>query len=146
MSTLTDLHSPRPGRLVRRIGATLAVAMLAFAHGASADPINATTTPFAAICDGTEVRLVNNGNGDFSAAHVVGSTAVFVVYSNALTFEITPPGETTPEIVTESASKPNPRDDLVTCTFDVTETSDEGTVRVFGSATGFFTPARRPAA
>ncbi len=149
MSTLTDSHSAMPGRLVRRIGATLVAATLGvatFAHAASADPINATTTPFPAICDGTEVQLVNNGNGDFSAAHVIGSTAVFVVHSSTVTFEITRPGETTPEIVTESASKRNPRGDLVTCNFDVTETTDEGTVRVFGSATGVFRPRSRASA
>ena len=58
-----------------------------------------------------------------------------------LTFEFTPTGgETVTE--TDIRSKPNLHGDLVTCSFDVTQTFPEGgTVHLFGTVTGFFTPA-----
>jgi hypothetical protein len=42
---------------------------------------------------------------------------------------------------TTARSKHNAHGDLVTCSFDVTQTFPEGTVHFFGTATGFFTPA-----
>ena len=42
---------------------------------------------------------------------------------------------------TSTESKHNLHGDVVTCSFDVTQTSPEGTFRLFGTATGFFTPA-----
>ena len=71
--------------------------------------------------------------------HVVGSTAVFVLQSFTVTFGFTPTGgETMSE--TAARSKGNIHGDLVTCSFDVTQTFLEGTFHLFGSATGFFTP------
>ena len=72
--------------------------------------------------------------------HVVGSTAVFVLQSFTVTLGFTPTGgETMSE--TAARSKGNIHGDLVTCSFDVTQTFPEGTFHLFGSATGFFTPA-----
>jgi hypothetical protein len=42
---------------------------------------------------------------------------------------------------TSARSKGNVHGDLVTCRFDVTLDFPEGTFHLFGSATGFFTPA-----
>jgi hypothetical protein len=117
------------------------VALAVFAPGASADPLNAKNSfAFPATCDGQTVQFVVNGNGTFTPGHVVGSTAVFVLQSLDVTFEFTPTGGTT-ETETETASKPNVHGDLVTCSFDVTAVFPEGTFHLFGTATGFFTPA-----
>jgi hypothetical protein len=113
-----------------------------FAPAASSDPLNAKNSfAFPATCDnGQTVQVVVNGNGTFSPAHVVGSTAVFIPQALDTTFEFTPPGGPT-ETETETVSKPNVHGDLVTCSFDVTESFPFGTVHLFGTATGFFTPA-----
>src|SRR5215217_4236320 len=125
------------------VALTLGILMLAaLAQGAAADPINAKNSfTFPATCDGQTVQLVVNGNGEFTPAHVVGSTAVFIPEAFDVTFEFTLPGEPT-QSETDTSSKPNVHGDLVTCSFDVTQTFPEwGTVHLFGTATGFFTPA-----
>lgn len=118
------------------------VALAVFAPAASADPVgakNSLTIP--ATCDnGQSVTVVVNGNGEFTPAHVLGSTAVFIPQAFDLTFEFTPTGGTT-ETETDTASKPNVHGDLVTCSFDVTQSFPFGTLHLFGTATGFFTPA-----
>jgi hypothetical protein len=124
--------------------AALGVAVLGlavFAPAASADPLNAKNSlAFPATCDGQTVQVVVNGNGRFTPAHVVGTTAVFVPQALDVTFEFTPPGGPT-ETETEMVSKPHIHGDLVTCSFDVTESFPFGTLHLFGTATGFFTPA-----
>ena len=125
------------------VALTLGILMLAaLAQGAAADPINAKNSfSFPATCDGRTVQLVVNGNGEFTPAHVVGSTAVFIPEAFNVTFEFTLPGEPT-QSETDTSSKPNVHGDLVTCSFDVTQTFPEGgTVHLFGTVTGFFTPA-----
>jgi len=125
------------------VALTLGILMLAaLAQGAAADPINAKNSfSFPATCDGQKVQLVVNGNGEFTPAHVVGSTAVFIPEAFNVTFEFTLPGEPT-QSETDTSSKPNVHGDLVTCSFDVTQTFPEGgTVHLFGTVTGFFTPA-----
>ena len=116
--------------------------LAALAQGAAADPINAKNSfSFPATCDGQTVQLVVNGNGEFTPAHVVGSTAVFITEAFNVTFEFILPGEPT-QSETDTSSKPNVHGDLVTCSFDVTQTFPEGgTVHLFGTVTGFFTPA-----
>ena len=125
--------------------AALGAAVLALAvvvPAASADPINAKNSlAFPATCDdGQTVQVVVNGNGRFTPAHVLGSTAVFVPQAFDTTFEFTPTGGTT-QTETDSASKPNVHGDLVTCSVDFTQTLPFGTIHLFGTATGFFTPA-----
>ena len=125
--------------------AALGAAMLAFAvlaPAASADPLNAKNSfAFPATCDnGETVDVVLNGQGVFTPAHVVGSTAVFVPQALDITFEVTPSGGTT-ETETDTSSRPHVHGDLVACSFDVTQTLPFGTARLFGTATGFFTPA-----
>jgi hypothetical protein len=117
------------------------VVLAVFAPAASADPLNAKNSfAFPATCDGQTVQFVVNGNGTFTPGHVVGSTTVFVLQSLDVTFQFTPTGGTT-ETETETASKPNVHGDLVTCSIDVTAVFPEGTFHLFGTATGFFTPA-----
>jgi hypothetical protein len=121
---------------------TAVLALAVFVPAASADPVRAKNSlTFPATCDnGQSVTVVVNGNGRFTPAHVVGTTAVFVPQALDITFEFTPTGGTT-ETETETASKPNIHGDLVTCSFDVTQSFPEGTFHLFGTATGFFTPA-----
>ena len=125
------------------VALTLGILMLAaLAQGAAADPINAKNSfSFPATCGGQTVQLVVNGNGEFTPAHVVGSTALFIPEAFNVTFEFTLPGEPT-QSETDTSSKSNVHGDLVTCSFDVTQTFPEGgTIHLFGTATGFFTPA-----
>jgi hypothetical protein len=131
--------------MLRRLCVALTLGILllaAFAQGAAADPINSKNSlTFPATCDnGQTVQVVVNGNGEFSPAHIVGSTAVFIPQAFDLTFEFTPPGGPT-ESMTDTASKPNVHGDLVTCSIDTTQTFPFGTLHLFGTATGFFTPA-----
>ena len=128
--------------LKRSVALAAAILGLAiFAPGASADPLNARNNlVFPADCGGQAVQVVVNGNGEFAPAHVLGSTAVFVPQAFDLTFEFTPAGGAT-ESETDTSSKPNVHGDLVTCSFDVTEVFPDGTFHLFGTATGFFTPA-----
>jgi hypothetical protein len=122
------------------VGAAL-VAVAAFAPAASADPVNAPNSlVIPATCGGTPLTAVVNGNGTFTPAHVLGSTSVFVPQALNITTEFTPTGGAT-QTETNTAAKRNPHGQLVTCTFDVTSSMPGGTFRIFGSATGFFTPA-----
>jgi hypothetical protein len=123
--------------------AAAALGAAVFVPAASADPTNAKKSlTFPATCDGTTLQVVVNGNGAFSPGHVVGSTAVFIPQSFELTFTFTPTGGA-PQTNTASAAKPHQHGDLVTCSVDATLTSDEGTFRIAGTVTGFFTPASR---
>jgi len=128
-----------------KLYAALAAAVLVLAvlvPAASADPLNAKSSlAIPANCGGQPVTVVVNGNGAFTPAHVLGSTSVFVPQALNITFEFTPVGGTT-ESMTQDVSKPNVHGDVVTCSFDVTNTiPDVGTFHLFGTATGFFTPA-----
>ena len=131
--------------MLRRLCVVLVFGILllaALVQGAAADPSNAKNSlTFPATCDdGQTVQVVVNGNGAWTPAHIVGSTAVFIPQAFDLTFEFTPTGgETVTE--TDTRSKHNPHGDLVTCSFDVTQTFPEGTLHLFGTATGFLTPA-----
>jgi hypothetical protein len=130
--------------VIRRLIVLLAVAALAMAvlaQGASADPTNAKNSlTIPATCPSGSVQVVVNGNGEFTPGHVVGSTAVFIPQAFNITFEFTPTGGTT-ESETDTASKANPHGNLVTCSIDFTQSFDFGTFHLFGTVTGFFTPA-----
>jgi hypothetical protein len=117
---------------------TAIVAMTAIATNAAADP-KGDIIPLT--CDnGQTVEVAVNGNGDFTPGHLVGGTAVYVVQSLDATFTFTPPGGPT-ETQQFVTSKGNVHGDLVTCTFDITETSPEGTFHGFGTVVVFVTPA-----
>ena len=117
---------------------TLIIAMAALAPGAAADPRNGELIPLT--CDGQSLEVVVNGNGDFTPGHVVGDTAVFVLQSIDATFEFTPTGGQT-ESESFSRSKGNLHGDLVSCSFDFSETAPEGTFRAFGTVIVTFKPA-----
>ena len=127
----------------RRLCVTLVLGILmlaALVQGAAADPINAKKAfTFTATCDGEQVAFVVNDAGNFTQAHVVGTTAVLIPEVLDLTFSFTPPGGPT-QTETLTAAKANPKGE-VSCSLDASETSPEGTFRVFGTVTGFFTPA-----
>src|SRR5215211_1630640 len=103
------------------------LALAIFVPAASADPLKAKNSlAFPATCDdGQTVQVVVNGEGEFTPAHVVGSTAVFVPQAFDITFEFTPTEGTT-ETASNTISKPNVHGDLVTCSFDVTQSVPEG--------------------
>jgi hypothetical protein len=115
---------------------------LALAQGALADPVNAKNAQLIpASCDnGQSYQVVVNGNGEFTPAHVIGTTSVFVPQSFNLTFVFTPTGGD-PESETDTSAKHNVHGNLTTCSIDFTQTFPEGSFHLFGTVIGFFTPA-----
>jgi hypothetical protein len=130
--------------MLRRIGLALvlsAVAMGALAGAASADPVHAKNgLVLPATCGGQTLTAAVNGNGEFTPAHVVGSTAVFVPQAFDLTFEFTPTGGQT-QSETDTSSHHHRHRALVTCSIDFTQANPFGTMHLVGTVTGFFTPA-----
>jgi hypothetical protein len=122
------------------VALTLGILMLAaLVQGAAADPINSKNAfTFTTTCDGQEVQFVIIGGGEFTPAHVVGSTTVFIPEVFDITFTFTPPGGPT-ETETDTAAKANPQGD-VTCDINISETGPEGTFTAVGTVSGFFTP------
>jgi hypothetical protein len=118
-------------------GATLALST----SPSSAAPTNAPSVlVIPATCDGESVEFVlNSGRAEattFSAAHVVGSTSVFVPSA----FDVVGADLTTGDVVfTELASKAGPQQGLTTCDIDYVFTFPDGTtVHVTGTVTGAF--------
>ena len=134
--------------MVRRLAlvAFLAAAFAITAQSASADPFNAKNAGvFTAVCGSTQLMVVVNGNGEFTPAHVVGSTAMFIPTAFDLTFSFTPSGGGTTETETDTSAKANQPRNAVTCELPAalnTFTNEFGTFTLSGNVTGFFTPAR----
>jgi hypothetical protein len=132
--------------MLRRVTlvALFAIVLAVFAQAASADPVNAKkSSPFIANCGGPNLMVVVNGNGEFTPAHVIGSTAVFIPTAFDLTFSFTPTGGAT-ESETDTSAKAHQPSNAVTCDLPAalnTFTSPEGTFTISGTVTGFFTPA-----
>ena len=124
--------------------ALFAIVFAVFAESASADPLNAKNSGvFIANCGATQLRVVVNGNGEFTPAHVIGSTAVFIPTAFNLTFSFTPTGGTK-QSETDTSAKTHQPSNAVTCELPAalnTFTSPEGTFTLSGFVTGFFTPA-----
>jgi hypothetical protein len=55
-----------------------------------------------------------NGNGEFTPAHVIGSTAVFIPTAFNLTFSFTPTGGTT-QSETDTSAKAHQPSNAVSC-------------------------------
>jgi hypothetical protein len=133
--------------MLRRITliALFAIVLAVFAQAASADPLNAKKSDvFTAVCGGTQLAVSVNGNGEFTPAHVIGSTSVFIPTAFDLTFSFTPTGGVT-ESETDTSAKAHQPKNAVTCELPAelnTFTSPEGTFTLSGTVTGFFTPAR----
>ena len=126
------------------IVALVTVAVAVLAQTASADPTNAKNSQvITAICGAQQLQVSVNGNGEFTPAHVIGSTAMFVPTAFNVTFSFTPTGGTT-ESETDTSAKHNQAKGTVTCDIpgDLnTFTSPDGTFTISGTVTGFFTPA-----
>jgi len=126
------------------IVALVAVAVGVLAQTASADPTNAKNSQvITAVCGSQQVQVSVNGNGEFTPAHVIGSTAMFVPTAFNLTFSFTPTGGTT-QSETDTSAKHNQAKGTVTCNIPLalnTFPSPEGTFSLSGTVTGFFTPA-----
>ena len=122
----------------------VAAAVAVLAQTASADPTNAKNgLVVTANCGSQRLHLSVNGNGEFTPAHVIGSTAVFIPTAFNLTFSFTPTGGTT-DSETDTSAKHNQAKGTVTCDIPGalnTFTSADGTLSLSGTATGFFTPA-----
>jgi hypothetical protein len=115
--------------------------MGALAAAASADPVNARNALLLpGNCNGQIVTVAVNGNGEFTPAHVLDRTSVFVPQAFDLTFEFTPTGGTT-QSETDTSAKHNAHGQLVTCNIDFTQANPFGTMHTVGSVTGVFTPA-----
>ncbi len=131
--------------MVRRavLLAVVAGAAVFCVQAASADPSNAkNSTLITAVCGSQQLQLSVNGNGEFTPAHVVGGTAVFVPTAFDLTFSFTPPGGPTHSDIDTSA-KHNVGKNAVTCTLPLalnTFATPDGTFSISGTVTGSFTP------
>jgi hypothetical protein len=125
--------------------ALLAITVAVVAQTASADPLNAPKSDvFTAVCGETQLMVSVNGNGEFTPAHVIGSTAMFIPTAFDLTFSFTPTGGET-ESDTDTSAKAHQPKNAVTCELPAelnTFTSPEGTFTLSGTVTGFFTPAQ----
>jgi hypothetical protein len=124
--------------------ALFAIVLAVFAQAASADPLNAkNSSVFTANCGGPNFMISTNGNGDFTPAHVIGSTAVFIPTSFDLTLTLTPTvGDPEVEIITPAKAH-QPRN-TITCDIPAelnTFTFPGGSFTLSGTVTGFFTPA-----
>ena len=91
------------------------LAGLVIAATASADPVNAkNATILAGSCDGTPVQVVTNGNGEWTPAHILGSTSVLIPEVFDMTFTSTFEGTT--DVETDRSSK-GLHGNVVECTF-----------------------------
>jgi hypothetical protein len=121
-----------------------AIVLAVFAQTAAADPVNAKNSQvLIANCGGPNLLVAVNGNGEWTPAHVIGSTAIFIPTAFNVTFSFTPTGGTTESETDTSAKAHQPRN-AVTCEVPAalnTFTSPEGTFVISGTVTGFFTPA-----
>jgi hypothetical protein len=119
-----------------------ALAALAIASTAGADPVNAKNSmQIAAVCPGMPpLTVVVNGNGEFTPAHVLGSTSVFIPTAFDITFTFTPTGGSTMS-ETDTSAKAAPIGNTTTCSIPFQSfTSPFGTATIEGSVTGFLTP------
>ncbi len=109
---------------------------------ASADPVHAKNAfTVQATCGTRTLTAVTNGNGTFTPAHIIGSTAVFVPTKFDLTFTFTPAGSTQTLTDHNTAMKSARVKNTITCTIPLqTFTSTQRTMTIQGSVTGFLTP------
>jgi hypothetical protein len=122
--------------------ATGALAAVAIAPTAGADPTNARNSlQLQAVCGTETFTVVVNGNGEFTPAHLIGSTSVFIPTGFDITSTFTPTGGST-ETETDTSAKAAPANaDTITCEIPFQSfTSPFGTFTLEGSVTGFLTP------
>ena len=118
-----------------------ALAAVAIAPSAGADPTNAKNAlQLQAVCGTQTYNVVVNGNGEFTPAHLIGSTSVFIPTSFNITSTFTPTGGST-MTETDTSAKAAPLQDTITCTIPFQSFSNPfGTFTIAGTVTGFFTP------
>jgi hypothetical protein len=118
-----------------------AIAVMAIASTAGADPTNAKNSlQLQAVCGTQTFTVVVNGNGEFSPAHLIGSTSVFIPTAFDITFTFTPIGGST-ETETDTSAKAAPIKDTITCTIPFQSFPNPfGTFTIEGTVTGFLTP------
>ena len=118
-----------------------AVAAAALVAPAGADPIHAKNAmKVQATCGTKTLTAVVNGNGKFTPAHILGSTAVFVPTTLNLTFTFTPTGGTT-MTTHNTATKSSRIKNTMTCIIPFQSfPSPQGTFTIQGTVTGFLTP------
>ena len=128
------------------IAALVAVTMAVSVQVASADPTNSKNSlVVTAVCGGEQVQVSVNGNGNFTPAHFLDSTSVFVPTALDVTFSFTPTGGET-ETMTQNVEKTGSHANEITC--DIPEelntfTNPGGTFSLSGTVTGFITPAKK---
>jgi len=119
-----------------------ALTAVVIAPTAGADPIQAKNSlQIEADCPGAApYTVVVNGNGEFNAAHLLGSTSVFIPTAFNTTFTFTPVGGPTMTNIDTSA-KAAPIRNTITCTIPFQSfPSPVGTFTIEGTVTGFLTP------
>jgi hypothetical protein len=119
-----------------------ALAAVAIAPTAGADPTNARNSlQLQAVCGTQTYTVVVNGNGEFTPAHLIEGTSVFIPTGFDITSTFTPTGGST-ETETDTSAKAAPtNEDTITCTIPFQSfTSPFGTFTLEGSVTGFLTP------
>ena len=124
------------------LAAVGALAAVAIAPTVGADPINAKNSlQIEAVCPGAPpFTVVVNGNGEFTPAHVIGSTSVFIPTAFDTTFTSTPVGGPT-MTETDTSAKAAPIKNTITCTIPFQSfPSPFGTFTIEGTVTGFLTP------
>lgn len=118
-----------------------ALASVAIAPTAGADPTNAkNVAQLEAVCGTQTLTVVVNGNGEFTPAHLIGSTSVFIPTSFDITFTFTPTGGST-ETERNTSAKAAQIKNTITCTIPFQSfPSPVGTFTIEGTVTGFLTP------
>ena len=118
-----------------------ALAAIAIAPTAGADPINAKNSlQLQAFCGTQTLNVVVNGNGEFTPAHVIDSTSVFIPTAFDITFTFAPPGGPT-MIQHDTSVKSAPLQNTMICNIPFKSfPSPGGTFTIQGMVTGFLTP------
>jgi hypothetical protein len=118
-----------------------ALAAMAIAPTAGADPTNAKNSQqLQAVCGTQTYTVVVNGNGEFTPAHLIGSTSVFIPTAFDITFTFTPTGGST-ETETDMSAKAAPLQNTIDCEIPFQSFSSPfGTFTIEGTVAGFLTP------
>jgi hypothetical protein len=126
------------------LGIAMAVVLAAavIAPVAGADPTRGkNVTQLHGVCGSKTINVVVNGNGEFTPAHDLASTSVFIPTAFNLTFTFTPTVGT-PQVDLDTSAKKARIANTVTCTIPLQTifSNPQGTATIQGTVTGFFTP------
>jgi hypothetical protein len=140
-----DISNEGRGRVKRRlfVSALLVGLAVVLVPVAGADPSNAkNSAQLIAVCGSKTVTVVVNGNGEFSPAHDIASTSVFIPTLLDLTITFTPTGGGPPSVDHSIVGKAAPIQNTVSCTLPLQPlfSEPEGSATIQGTVTGFWTP------